>query len=72
MPLTAKDRGKCWTLSPTSLTTHHAEGNSMASLTQMVVGKDISNPLTAEGLIPSPKSLTNSLTNSRPWNGKTT
>ena len=34
-----------------SSTTHHAEGNSMASLAQTVVGKDISNPLTAEDLL---------------------
>jgi len=50
----------------------------MASPTQTVVGKGISNPLTAEDLlkilkdlfplISSPKSLTNSC----PWNGKTT
>ena len=51
----------------------------MASPTQTVVGKGISNPLTAGGLlkilggtcshlIPSPKSLTNS----HPWNGKIT
>jgi len=50
----------------------------MASPTQMVVGKGIPNPLTAEGmlkilsdLIPfdsPPKSLTNSC----PWNGKIT
>ena len=50
----------------------------MASLTQTVVGKGISNSLTAEDLlkilrnmfplIPSPKSLTNT----HPWNGKTT
>ena len=31
--------------------THHAEGNSVASPTQMVVGKGIPNPLTAEGLL---------------------
>jgi len=50
----------------------------MASPTQTVVGKGISNPLTAEDLLKilrdlfpfnsSPKSLTNS----RPWNGRTT
>ena len=50
----------------------------MASPTQTVVGKGISNPLTVEDLlkilrdcsylIPSLKSLTNS----HPWNGKTT
>jgi len=50
----------------------------MASPTQTVVGKGISNPLAAEGLLKilrdlfpfdsSPKSLTNS----RPWNGRTT
>ena len=31
--------------------THHAEGNSMASPTQTVVGKGTSNPLIAEGLL---------------------
>jgi len=50
----------------------------MTSPTQMVVGKGISNPLTTEGLLKilrdlipfdlSPKSLTNSC----PWNGRTT
>ena len=50
----------------------------MASPTQMVVGKGIPNPLTAEDLLKilrdlipfdsSPKSLTNS----RPWNGRAT
>jgi len=50
----------------------------MASPTQSVIGKGISNPLTAEDLLKiirdlfpfdfSPKSLTNS----RPWNGWTT
>ena len=53
-----------------SLTTHHAEGNSMDSLTQTVVSKGKLNPLIAEGLlkilrdlVPSshPKSPTNSL-----------
>jgi len=34
-----------------SSTTHHAEENSMASPTQMVVGKGIPNPLTAEDLL---------------------
>jgi len=58
------------------LTTHHAEGNSMASPTQTVVGTDIPNPLIAQGLLKilrdlipsfSPKFLTNYL----PWNGRT-
>jgi len=50
----------------------------MTSLTQMVVGKGIPNPLTAEGLLKilgdlipfdsPPKSLTNSC----PWTGRTT
>jgi len=50
----------------------------MASPTQKVVSKGVLNPLTAEGLLKilrdmipldsSPKSLTNS----RPWNGRTT
>jgi len=50
----------------------------MASPTQTVVGKVVPNPLTAEGLLKilrdlipldfSPKSLTNF----RPWNGRTT
>ena len=59
-----------------SSTTHHAEGNSLASPTQTVVGKGIPNPLTAEDLLkilrdriplfpPKPP------TNSRPWNGRT-
>ena len=34
-----------------SSTTHHAEGNSMASPTQTVVGKSISNLLTVEDLL---------------------
>ena len=34
-----------------SSTTHHADGNSMASPTQTVVGKGISNQLTAEDLL---------------------
>ena len=58
--------------------THHAEGNSMASPTQMVVGKGISNLLTAEDLPKTLKDLflfdssPKSLTNSHLWNGKTT
>ena len=75
----AKDREKCWPLSPHKfLTTHRAEGNSMANPTQTVVGKGISNLLTAEDLLkilrdlfPFDSSL-KSLTNSRPWNGRTT
>jgi len=59
------------------LTTHHAEGNSMASPTQMVVGKGIPNSLIAEGLLKIlkeliPPSPPKSHTNSRLWNGKTT
>jgi len=51
--------------------------NSMASPTQTVVGKCIPNPLIAEGLLkflrnPIPPSPPKSLTNSRPWNSKTT
>jgi len=34
-----------------SSTTHHAEGNSIASPTQTIVGKGIPNPLTAEDLL---------------------
>jgi len=34
-----------------SSTTHYAEGNSMASPTQTVVGKDKSYPFTAEDLL---------------------
>jgi len=34
-----------------SSTTHHAEGNSMTSPTQMVVGKGLSNLLIAEDLL---------------------
>jgi len=78
-PLTAKDRGKSWLLSPTKKfsTTHHAEGNSMASPSQMVVGKGTSNPLIVEGLLKTLRDLIppftqKSLTNSHPWNGKTT
>jgi len=60
-----------------SSTTHHAEGNRMASPTQTVVGKDIPNPLIIEGLLKImrdliPYSPPKSLTNSHPWNGKTT
>jgi len=52
-----------------SSTTHHVEGNSMASPTQMVVSKGTPNPLIAEDLLKilrdllplfPPKSLTNS------------
>jgi len=60
-----------------SLTTHHVEGNSMASPTQMVVGKDIPYSLIAEGLLKILRDLNptfpfKSHTNSRPWNGRTT
>jgi len=50
----------------------------MASPTQMVIGKGILNPLTAEGLLKILKDLIpfdsppKSLTNSCPWNGRTT
>ena len=49
----------------------------MASLTQMVVGKVISNPLTAEELLKILRDLISlfplkSPTNSRPWSGRTT
>ena len=77
MPPRLKDRGSSWHLSLIEfLTTHHAEGNSMASPTQMVVGKGIPNLLIAEGLLKILRDLLSlsppkSLTNSRPWNGKT-
>jgi len=50
----------------------------MANPTQTVVGKGISNPLTAEDLLKILKDLfpfdssPKSLTNSRPWNGRIT
>jgi len=49
----------------------------MASPTQIVVGKGISNPLIVEGLLKIlmdliPSSPTKFFTNSCPWNGKTT
>jgi len=50
----------------------------MASPTQMVVGKGITNSLTAEGLLKILRDMIlfdsppKSLTNSYPWNGKTT
>ena len=50
----------------------------MASPTQTVVGKGISNPLTAEDLLKILRdlfpfdSLSKTFTNSHPWNGKTT
>jgi len=49
----------------------------MASANQTVVGKNISNPLIAEGLLKTlrdliPPSPPKSLTNSHPWNGRTT
>jgi len=49
----AKDRGKCWLLNPTKISskTHHAKKNSMASSTQTVVGKGIPNLLIAEDLL---------------------
>jgi len=60
-----------------SLTTHHTEKNSMASPTQMVVGKGIPNLLIVEDLLkilrdPIPPSAPKFLTNSRPLDGKTT
>ena len=60
-----------------SSTTHHAEGNSMASPTQTVVGKGTSNLLIAEGLLKILSGLGSlfppkSLTNSHPQNGKST
>jgi len=56
--------------------THHAEANSMASPTQTVVGKGISNLLTAEDLLKILRDLISlfspkSPTNSHPWNGRT-
>ena len=49
----AKEQRKQWAFKPNkkSSTTHHAEGNRMASPTQTVVGKDIPNPLIVEGLL---------------------
>ena len=48
----AKDREKYWLLSPIEiLDNHRVEENSMTSLTQTVVGKDIPNLLIAEGLL---------------------
>jgi len=49
----------------------------MASPTQMVVGKGISNPLIVEGLLKTlrdliPPSPSKSLTNFHPWNGRIT
>ena len=59
-----------------SSTTYHAEGNSMASSTQTVVGKGIPNPLTAEDLLKILRDVIplfppKSYTNSRPLNGRT-
>ena len=52
MPLMAMDRGTFWLVSPKyPLLTYHAEVNGMASPIQTVIGKDESNPLTAEGLL---------------------
>ena len=60
-----------------SSTTHHAEGNSMASPTQMLVGKSIPNTLIAEDLLKILRDLISlfspkSPTNSRQWNDRTT
>ena len=57
--------------------TYHAEGNSMASPTQTVVGKGIPNLLIDEDLLKIlrdliPLSPPKSLTNSHSWNAKTT
>ena len=77
MPLTAKDRRKCWLLSLTSVLDNSlCWGNSMASLTQTVVGKCIPNSLIAEELLKIlgdlvPSSPQKSLTNSRTQNSKT-
>lgn len=52
MPLTAEDRGILWPLRPKyPSSTYRAEVKGMASPAQMVVGKDKSNPLIAEGLL---------------------
>jgi len=60
-----------------SSTTHNTEGNSMASSTQRVVDKDILNLLIAEDLLQILRDMispfpSKSLTNSLPWNGRTT
>ena len=75
----AKDRGKKLVFEPNENFSiiHHAEGNNMASPTQTVVGKGISNPLIVEGLLKTlrdliPPSPPKFLTNSHPWNGRTT
>jgi len=59
-----------------SSTTHHAERNSMASLTQMIVGKGMSNSLIVEDLLKILRELLplappKSLTNFCSWNGET-
>ena len=59
-----------------SSTTHHVEGNSMASPTQTVVGKDVPNLLIAEDLLKILRDLLSLFppkfpTNSRPWNDRT-
>jgi len=59
------------------LITHLADGNSMASPTQTVVGKNTPNPLIAEGLLKNlkdliPPSPPKFLTNFHLWNGRTT
>jgi len=49
----AKNRGIYWLLCPMQKlrTTHHAEGNSMASPTQTAVGKGKPNLLIADNLL---------------------
>ena len=51
------DKEKSWLLIKKSSITHHAEGNSVASLTQMVVVKDKLNPLIAENLLKNLRDL---------------
>jgi len=52
LPLMAEDRGKfAYKPNEKSSTAHHAEGNSMASPTQIVVGKGTLNPLIVEDLL---------------------
>ena len=77
-PLTAKGQRKQLAFKPNrkSSITHHAERNSMASPTQVVIGKGKPNSLITEGLLKILRDLIllfplNFLTNSRPWNGKT-
>ena len=47
--------------------THHAEGNSMASPIQTVVGKGTSNPLITEGLLKILSGLSSTLSSKIPY-----